>query len=172
MNQKDIGKLFSFKFQYTDCEEIYSGYLIDFNKDWTLIKYNSADYVVDGYIILKNKYVTAHKRDNQEKFTQKILDLKGQKPTSKEKIPLTDLKTIFKYLSSKYGLFQFDMKTSKSCWIGKVKRITDSEMKIDYLTPKATWSTTMPPYKLGNIRTIRFNHDYLHSLLLIAKKKK
>ena len=172
MNKKDIGQLYTFTFQYSDCEEIYSGYIVDFTDNWVLLKYNVVDYVVDGYIILNSKFIIDYKRDDKQKFTQKILDLKGHKPTPKEIIPLTDLTTIFKYISDKFGLFQFDMRTHKTCWLGKVKKITGNDMKIDYLNPRALWSTTMPTYKLGNIRTIQFDTDYINSLLLVAKKKK
>lgn len=172
MDKKILNKVFAFTFQYTDCEDIYTGYVIDFSDNWLLMKLITSDYVVDGYIILNRKYIKEYKREERQKFTQKIIDLKGEKPTSKDIIPLTDLKTIVTFLSDKYGLFQFDMRTHKTCWLGKVKKITGNDMKIDYLNPRAIWSTTMPTYKLGNIRTIQFDTDYINSLLLVAKKKK
>jgi hypothetical protein len=57
-----------------------------------------------------------------------------------------------------------------ACWLGKVKKIKGAELKIDYLNPKGIWSSSMPTYKLGNIRTIEFDTDYVNSLKLIAKK--
>jgi hypothetical protein len=172
MNKRILNKVFAFTFQYLDDEDIYTGYVIDFNDNWLLLKLITVDYVADGYVILNTKFIKDYKRGEKQKFIQKILDLKGKKPTDKEKIPLTDLKTIFTFLSEKYGLFQFDQRTQKACWLGKVKKITGNDMKIDYLNPRAIWSTTMPTYKLGNVRTIQFDTDYINSLLLVAKKKK
>jgi hypothetical protein len=172
MTKKYIGQLLTFRFDYSDGTVDYSGYLIDFNDDWTLLKYNTVDYLVDGYIILNNKYIDKFKRDDSEKFKQRILDLKGQKPRDKERIPIADIKTILDYLTNKFGLFQFNMKTNKTCWLGTVNKITGTNLKIDYLTPKGTWTKTMPPFKLGNIRTIEFDTDYINSLKLIAKKKR
>lgn len=172
MNKNILNKVFAFTFQYIDCEDIYTGYVIDFSENWLLMKLITDDYVANGYIILNTKFIKDNKRDEQQRFTQKILDLRCEKPTQKDKIPLTDLKTIITYISDKFGLFLFDMRTHKSCWLGKVKSITGNDLKIDYLNPRAIWSTTMPPFKLGNIRTIQFNNDYINSLLLVAQKKK
>lgn len=171
MTEKYKGQLLTLKFQYTDETVEYSGYLIDFNTDWVLLKYNKVDYVVDGFIVLNNKFITHFKRDNREKFTQKILDLKGKKPKKKEAIPLTDLQTILVHLSEKFGMFSFNMRSNKTCWLGRVRKITGADLKIDYLTPRGTWTKDMPPFKLGNIRTIEFDTDYINSLKLVAKKK-
>ncbi|HEY5747629.1 MAG TPA: hypothetical protein VIU12_16255 [Chryseolinea sp.] len=172
MEKKYLGQLLTLKFEYTDEIVEYSGYLLDFNDDWVLLKYNKVDYVVDGYVVLRNKYVSHFKRDSREKFTQKILDLKGQKPKDNEKIPITDLETILTHLSKKFGLFQFSMRVDNTTFVGKVKKITGADLKIDYLTPRATWTNDMPPFKLGNIRSIQFDNDYVNSLKLIAKKKR
>lgn len=171
MTDKYKGQLITLKFEYTDEIVEYCGYLIDFNKDWILLKHNRVDYVVDGYIVLKNKFVTHFKRDARERFKQKVLDLKGEKPGKFEIIPIKDLATILNHLTKQYGLFQFNMRTNKTCWLGKVRRISGSDLMIDYLTPKATWTKTMLPYKLGNIRSVEFDTDYNNSLKLIAERR-
>ena len=160
MNKNILNKVFAFTFQYIDCEDIYTGYVIDFSENWLLMKLITDDYVANGYIILNTKFIKDNKRDEQQRFTQKILDLHP----SVFAIERTTLSAV--------GLFLFDMRTHKSCWLGKVKSITGNDLKIDYLNPRAIWSTTMPPFKLGNIRTIQFNNDYINSLLLVAQKKK
>lgn len=172
MTKKYLGQLLTFKFEYSNEVVNYSGYLIDYNNDWVLLKYNKVDYVVDGYIILKNKHVLEFKRDESEKFRQKILDLKGHKPSDKEKIPIDNIKTILTYITDRFDIFQFNMRVDQTCWLGRVKKIVGSELKIDYMTPRATWTNSMPPFKLGNIRTIEFDTDYINSLKLIAKKKR
>jgi hypothetical protein len=146
--------------------------MIDFNEHWTLLKYNPSDYLIDGYIILNNKYVTEYKRDNEERFKQKILDLKGQRSKNKERFTLGDTASILNYITNKYGIFDFNMRTNTKCWLGKVKKIKGMELKIDYLDPKGIWSNRMPTFKLGNIRTIQFDTDYINSLKLIAKKRR
>ena len=97
MNKNILNKVFAFTFQYIDCEDIYTGYVIDFSENWLLMKLITDDYVANGYIILNTKFIKDNKRDEKQRFTQKILDLRGEKPTQKDKIPLTDLKTNLVY---------------------------------------------------------------------------
>jgi hypothetical protein len=172
MTKKNIGQLLSLKFKFSNETINCSGYLIDYNDEWVLIKDNPTDYVIDGYILLRSKYATEFKRGNAERFKQKILDLKGQKPKRKEIIPIENIETILAYLSSKFGCFLFYQRTNRACWLGKVNKIKGTDLKIDYLNPRAIWSNTMPVYKLGNIRVIEFDTDYINSLLLIANKRK
>jgi uncharacterized protein YnzC (UPF0291/DUF896 family) len=169
--KKHIGQIVSFKFDYVSTEEIYSGYVIDYNDDWTLLKYNPVDYVRDGYIILRNKYITSYKRDEVEKFHQKVLDLKGEGVTSDDKIPIDDIKTILNYLTDYFGAFQFDLRSDDYCYLGKVKSIVKNTLTIDFLDTKGEWSETRD-YKLGNIRTIQFDTDYINSLKMIANLNK
>jgi hypothetical protein len=172
MDKRNIGQFLSIKFEFTSGTVIYTGYVIDYSEDWTLLKHCLFDYLVDGYILLNNKYITEFKRGNEERFKEKVLDLKGQRPKPKERIDLQDTGTILKYLSDKYGIFQFNQRTNETCWLGKVKKIKGTELKIDYLNPKGIWSSSMPTYRLGNIRTIEFDTDYINSLKLVAKKRR
>lgn len=170
MKKQFIGKVVSFRFQYVDCEEIFRGYVIDYNDDWTLLKHNRFDYFMDGYVILKNAHIISWKRDHAERFAEKILTAKGAKPTAAEKIPIKNLTAMLTHLTDSKRVFQFSMRTSTTCWIGKVKKIKGADLKIRYLSPSAKWSDDMPEFKLGNIRSLQFDNDYINSLLLIAKK--
>jgi hypothetical protein len=171
IKKKYIGEVLSFKFQYVNSIEIYRGYLIDYNDDWTLLKYNANDYVRDGYIILRNKHIISYKQDEEENFHKKVLDLKGESVTQSDKIPMDNIKTILSYLTEKYGVFQFDLRSNTYCYIGKVKSIDKNSLTIDYLDSIGNWSETRE-YKLGNIRTIQYDSDYINSLLLVSKSNK
>ena len=166
-----IGQVVSFKVDYVSSEEIYRGYVIDYNDDWTLLKYNPVDYVIDGYIILRNKHIKSSRRDKVEKFHQKILDLKKQRVTSSDKIPIDDIKTILNYLTEKFGAFQFNLRSTDYCYLGRVRSIIKNTLTIDFIDTDGKWSD-IRDYKLGNIRTIEFDTDYINSLLLIANTNK
>jgi hypothetical protein len=62
MDKRNIGQFLSIKFEFTSETVIYTGYVIDFSEDWTLLKHCLFDYLVDGYILLNNKYITEFKR--------------------------------------------------------------------------------------------------------------
>ncbi|MBI1185653.1 hypothetical protein GC194_15405 [bacterium] len=165
--KKHIGQIVSFRFGYLSSEKIYSGYVVDYNDDWTLLKYNPVDYVRDGYIILRNKCIKGYKRDKVEKFHQKVLDLKGEGVTVQNKIPIDDIKTILNYLTDNFGVFQFDLRSEVYCYLGRVKSIVKNTLTIDFLDTNGKWSETRD-YKLGNIRTIQFDTDYINSLKMVA----
>ena len=143
--KKYIGQLVSIK--YSDRPTSIFGFVIAYNDDWTLLKYNPFDYIVDGYIILRHKNIEGFRRDAKEKFREKVIMLKKQHLPDFSDFPLTDLETILTSLTKKYGIFQFDLKTEKACYLGKLKLLTKSKL------------------------TIEFDTDYINSLKLISKKK-
>lgn len=171
MHKNQIGKYYSFKLKYVGKTHIFYGYLLDCNKDWVLLKHNSIDYIMDGYIILKDKYITHYKRDSTDRFAEKLLDNKGFKPKKSEKIPITDIATILTYLTKNNKVFSFELKECGSVWVGKVRKIDGDDLYLDSLTPTAKWRKSSQPFNLKDIRVIEFDTDYINSLMLIAKKK-
>ena len=168
-NKKHIGKVISAKF--TDRKEPICGLVIDYNEDWTLMKYNPVDYVVDGYIIFRNKNIEGFRKSDQEKFIERIIKLKGISVTAKDIVPLTDLLTILGYLTEKYGLFQLFTKSETACYLGRLKKSDAKQLIIDNLTTKGKWSGQMK-FRPGDIRIIEFDTDYIKSLKLVADRKR
>lgn len=167
--KKYIGQLVSIK--YNDRPTPIFGFVIDYNAEWTLLKYNPFDYIIDGYIILRHKNIEGYRREAKEKFKEKVIILKKQHLPDIPDLPLTDLETILSSLTKKYGIFQFDLKTEKACYLGKLKSLTTSKLTIDYLNPKGLWTKQMQ-FRPNDIRTIEFDTDYINSLKLVSKKSK
>lgn len=167
--KKHIGKLISIK--YNDRPTPIFGFVIDYNDDWTLLKYNPVDYIVDGYIILRHKNIEGFQRNAREKFKEKVIMLKKQHFPDFSGFPLTDLQTILSTLTKKYGVFQFDLKTENACYLGRLKSLTKGKLTIDYLNPKGLWTKQMQ-FRPNDIRTIEFDTDYINSLKLVSKKTK
>ncbi len=94
--KKYIKQLISIKF--TDREKVINGYVVDYNEDWILMKNNPVDYLIDGYIVIRNMNIESFNRDIDEKWKEKVIKLKGLEPTEKDIIPISDLETILKYL--------------------------------------------------------------------------
>jgi hypothetical protein len=166
--KKHIGQLVSIK--YSDRPTPISGFVIDYDHDWTLLKYNPFDYIIDGYIILRHKNIEGFQRTANEKFREKVIMLKKQHLPDFSDFPLTDLETILSSLTKKYGIFQFDLKTEKACYLGKLKSFTKSKLTIDYLNPRGLWTKQMH-FRPNDVRTIEFDTDYINSLKLISTKR-
>ena len=167
--KKYIGQLVSIK--YTDRPTPFFGFVVDYNDDWTLLKLNSSDYLIDGYVILKHKNIEGFKIDTNVKFKEKVIKLKGENLPIVKNFPLTDLETILSYLTKEYGVFAFFLKSEKSCYLGKLKTYSRNLLTIDYLNPKGLWTKRMD-FRPNDIRTIEFDTDYINSLKLVSKKSK
>ena len=167
--KKHIGQLVSVKF--TDRKTPIYGYVLDCNDDWTLMKYNPVDYIIDGYIIIRHKNTEGFRRDTDEKWREKVINLKGLQPTEKDIIPLTDLETILKYLTDNFGVFQVYTKSETACYLGRLKSIDKKELVMDDLNPKGKWEGQMK-FRTGDIRVIEFDTDYINSLKLVSTTKK
>jgi hypothetical protein len=164
---KDLkGKFVSFK--YRERKDIISGFLIDFNDNWTLIKWNPVDYVIDGYRILKTNKILKYKREDFEEFREKVLITKGLKPTVNERFPLTDINETLQLISDKFGAFQIEEKDETACYIGKLIKANKKEIVIQEIDPKANWVES-EKYRLDSIRIIEFDTDYINSLILYNK---
>jgi hypothetical protein len=169
MKKKLTGQLVAIKF--TDRKEPIHGFVIDYNDDWTLLKYNPGDYLLDGYIILRHKNIWGYRRGAEEKFKEKIIKLKKQQPTDKEMVPISDLKTILTYLSGKFGVFNLFTKSESTCYPGKLKSIDSKLLVIDSLDTNGKWKGKIK-FKPNEIRIIEFCSDYLNSLMLVANAPK
>ena len=167
--KKHVGELVSVKF--TDRKEPIYGFVIDYNDDWTLMKYNPVDYMIDGYIIFKHKNIKGFRRSAEEKFKEKVIRLKGLESTEKELVPITDLATILKHLTAKFSIFQFYTKSESACYLGKLKSLDSKRLIIDYLNTKGRWDKQLT-FRPGDIRVIEFGTDYIKSLQLVSQAKK
>lgn len=166
MKKSLLGKFISLK--YRDRKEIISGFLIDFNLDWTLIKYNVVDYVIDGYMLLKTQNILKYKRDDDDKFKEKVLFSKGIKITVKDKYPINNIIETLQLISKIFGAFQIGLKDDTVCFIGRLVQANIKKIIIREIDPKAKWIEN-EEYKMSSIRTIEFNNDYVNSLIRYNK---
>jgi hypothetical protein len=162
-----LGKFVTFK--YRNRKNYISGFLIDLNDDWTLIKYNPVDYLIDGYMLLKTNYIIKYKRDDDDKFKENVLYAKGMEPTDADKFSLTNIYETLKLVSDKFGAFDIEKKDENACYIGKLIKFDKKKIIMQMIDPDAEWSDT-GKFSLKKIRTIQFDTDYINSLLLYNKK--
>jgi hypothetical protein len=155
--------------EFSDKKEIFTGFLIDYSDDWILLKNNPADYLIDGFVILKNKNIEAVHRDQDLAFTEKVIRLKGLKTNADDIIPIRDLASIVNYITSKYGIFQIAKKSAKSAYLGKLLTLTADELTIDFLDIKAQFGGELS-FNPEKIRVIEFDTDYINSLKLVVEE--
>jgi hypothetical protein len=153
---------------FSDKKEIFTGFLIDYSDDWILLRNNPIDFILDGFVILKNKNVEAIERDEELEFNEKVIRLKGLKTSSDDIIPIKDLSTILNYIHNKYGLFQIVKKSAKSVYLGKLIEVNEEVVTIDYLDIRGSFGGELS-FNPEKIRVIEFDTDYINSLKLVAE---
>lgn len=134
------------------------------------MKNNPVDYIIDGFIVFRHKNIEYLRRGADEKWIEKVINLKGLQPTHKDSIPLTDLETILKYLTDNFGVFQVYTKSETACYLGRLKSIDNKQLVMDKLNPKGKWSGQIK-FRTGDIRVIEFDTDYINSLKLVSTTK-
>lgn len=149
--------------EFSDLKNLYSGFLLDYSDEWILLKNNPVDFVIDGFIILRNKNLESITYDERNKFTEKVICLKKIKLTNDFILPLSNLETILSFLNKKYGIFQLATKRENAAYLGKLIEITESEIFIEFLSTNGIFDGVID-FKREKIRIIEFDTDYVNSL--------
>ena len=149
--------------EFSDIKNSFSGFLLDFNEDWILLRNNSVDYVIDGFVILKNKNLKAIISNEDNVFLEKVIRLKKIKLTNEFIIPLLSLENILTFLTEKYGLFQIATKRKSAVYLGRLTEINENELYIEFLNFKGIFDGEIF-FKPKKIRVIEFDTDYVNSL--------
>jgi len=155
--------------EFVDKKEVFTGFLIDYSDDWILLRNNPVDFILDGFVILRNKNILVVNRGQDLAFTEKIIRLKGLKTNSDDIIPIKDLATIISFLAEKYGIFQISKKSAKSAYLGKLIELNDEELIIDFLDTKGQFGGELS-FNPEKIRVIEFDTDYINSLKLVVSE--
>ena len=149
--------------EFSDIKNSFSGFLLDFNEDWILLRNNPVDYVIDGFVILKNKNLEAIISNEDNLFLEKVIRLKKIKLTNEFIIPLLSLENILTFLTEKYGLFQIATKRKSAVYLGRLTEINENELYIEFLNFKGVFDGEIF-FKPKKIRVIEFDTDYVNSL--------
>ena len=86
--------------EFSDLKNSYSGFLLDFSDEWILLKNNPVDYILDGFIILKNKNLESIIYNENNEFSEDVIRTKKIKIKNDFIFPLSNLETILLFLKS------------------------------------------------------------------------
>ncbi len=146
-------------------KDFINGITLKIGKEWILLKYIPVDYVFDGYILVRTKYIHDIVREENEIFTETVVSLKD---TSNEPEVLNfDLDSVdnffYNFMEDK-TVIQFDFHDDTVCYLGRIIKLFEKSFQVKVLDPKGNWVENSS-YIIDRIRTIRFDNDYINSLL-------
>ena len=149
--------------EFSDIKDYFSGFLLDFNDDLILLRNNPVDFVIDGFIILRNKNLEAIISDDDTQFNEKVIRLKEIKLTDDTLIPLTNLEIILSFLTKNFGVFQLATKKSSAVYLGKLSEFNQDDFFIEFLNTKGVFDGEIS-FKSKKIKVIDFDTDHINSL--------
>ncbi|WP_146146865.1 hypothetical protein [Taibaiella chishuiensis] len=157
--KKHINKCLSFDVRKR--KDSICGIVLDYTNDWTLIRYNPVDFVIDGYMLINNRKIKGYRRGSKELLVEKVIQLKALKPPHQAMI--VDLQTV---LAAIDGLLQIELKAADTTYITRLNEIQE-----DSLTGLSIKTNGRTGKKMNilveDIWTIQFDNDYTTSLELL-----
>ncbi|MDN3691309.1 hypothetical protein QWZ06_03050 [Chryseobacterium tructae] len=72
--KKLLNKLIIIEFEDKESEK---GILINYSKDWILLKSNPVDFILDGYSAVKNHNIKKITSNDETEFVERAMKLKG-----------------------------------------------------------------------------------------------
>ena len=161
MRDEYIGKVVSFKIK--GWKEIIQGILINFNVEWVLIK-KYFDYCEDGYLFMKNEFISKYKRDEEEEiFIEKVISVKNDIIHETEQLTSININQVLSKLTEKYGLIGIKTKRDDVIWIGKYIQFKNNKIHMKLIGTKAEW-LDVKKFKLNSIKSIDFCTNYNNAL--------
>ncbi len=144
----------------------FEGILVDISDDWCYIKYIPVDYVVDGFVMINQRYIKNIQRSEEHEFKENILRLKGVIAKKSVELNIDDNIKLLSDMQSKIELIQIELKYPHKCYIGKIHLVKGHSFKARLLSPKANW-LLIESFLYKEIRAIYFDNDYVNSLQLV-----
>jgi hypothetical protein len=150
-------------------KSVLSGILLCEGLEWILLKYVPVDYVLDGYMLIRTRYIKKIERKEEEIFNESVIRLKLiDKEFDKSYPELDEISNILYCLLQEKIVIQLVLHDDTVCYIGKIKKLFSKMVRIQNLDSKGNWENESS-YPLERIRTIQFDNDYINSLIAYNK---
>ena len=154
-----------------DSHEI-TGYVVDLSSDFVLIHFKSNAITLDGYTIVRIQDITrVEDKPKRGEFYMEALKLRGYTPKRPAGINLNSAASILESVNKHYPLVTVHREgiINDECTVGRIEKLTDKTVILQWLTPSAQWDGYSPRYRLTNITKIDFGGLYEDALALVAR---
>ena len=150
-------------------KETVTGILLDTGTQWSLIRLNVVDYVLDGFQFTNKKYVTYESEIKECTMQYKILSLKNRKedmPLPRNLNILDDNYLLYSFLKRYETLLAVCLHREDVLYVGKIIDIGPKSFIFDSYDTELQKSGIMN-IEFTKVRYIQMHTDYLDSLCLI-----
>jgi hypothetical protein len=147
------------------------GLLVSTGKTWTLFRDNPYDYLLDGFVFVRNKFLLREIESEAVTFKREIFDLKGEFIDNYIDLNLDADRELFSYFQRTGGLVSVARHVEHSILVGWVEEVYDRSFRIRLVDRRGTiLGTRNLSYDV--VRSVGFSNDYLKSLMLMMRSPK
>jgi hypothetical protein len=157
------------KFKIRRFKELVTGILLASGTQWSLIRLNVVDYVLDGFQFTNKKYVVSESEIEENTIQYRVLSVKSRIediPTLDCPNLLDEVDSLYSFLKSNETLVAIGLHRQDILYVGKIKDVGTKSFSLD------TYSTELQKTGIMNIefakvRYVQIHTDYLDSLSLL-----
>lgn len=164
---KYLNKVVSVTIKGNTC---FQGVFLNFDSKWSLLKFIPVDYVLDGFVLINNNYISAINVSEDDSFTNEVVKLKTNDFGTYSSLNLKSDLMLFNDIRNEINLIKIELKDHYKSYVGKITEVKEKNMKVYLLDARCNWlKEEIFLYK--EIRAIYFKDDYLDSLQLYLNSK-
>ena len=157
------------KFKIRRFKELVTGILLASGTQWSLVRLNVVDYVLDGFQFTNKKYVVSESEIEEGTMEYRVLSVKNRKedtPAFDCPYLLDEVDSLYSFLKSNETLVAVGLHRQNIIYVGKIKDVGAKSFALD------TYSTELQKTGIMNIefakvRYVQIHTDYLDSLSLL-----
>lgn len=150
-------------------KELVTGILLGNGTEWSLIRVNVVDYVLDGFQFTNKKYIAYEREINESTMRHRILSIKNRteylSPIEKDTV-LNDNELLFSFLKRKEILVAICLHREDVIYVGRIKDVKLNSFVFDSYDPELRESGVMK-IDYSKVRYVQVHTDYLDSLSLL-----
>ncbi len=149
-----------------------TGYVVDLSSEFVAIHVRNNDIILDGYSILRVEDITlVEDKPKHGGFYTEALKLRGYTPKRPVGICLNSIASILESVNKHYPLVTVHREKIRNdeCTIGRIEKLTEKTVILQWLTPGAQWDGYSPRYRLTSITKIDFDGLYEDALARVAR---
>ena len=142
------------------------------NEDWILAKHVISDYIIDGYVLYKKKYIRDRKIGAFEQQLMDVFTLRTISTDIPEGFTFGKTSEMLRWVEDTYGISMFQDGDDSSISIAKIVEIRKKKFRIDLIKSDGTLKEDYDyDFSLKKVRLIIFDSNYYNSMALLYKSK-
>ena len=142
------------------------------NENWILGKHVISDYIIDGYVLYKKKYVRDRVTGPYENLLTDVFRLREISTKIPKGFKFGNTAEMLTWVEDKYGISMFQDGDDSSISIAKIIKIKKKKFRIDLIKNDGTLKEDYDyDFSLKKVRLIIFDSNYYKSMALLYKNK-